>query len=219
MKPNQEQLTAIENILGQVSKYRETYDELYDHILSALETVPDDVLFIDALHNIVENELGGGRGIAATEAKYKTAALKEIAKKYFTYFGRYLVSPFILLAFALTGILYWMIKEAVIAQGFIVVICFASNTIVIRVRERWINKTINPYGKNSIIKTVYPYICMLPILLSAGFGLIHFALKLVRLPYFDPRLYIALAVFFINLFNMLVYYRLCKDEFKVITTT
>ncbi|MBC7401119.1 MAG: hypothetical protein H7289_14365, partial [Mucilaginibacter sp.] len=85
MKPNQEQLTAIENILGQVSKYRETYDELYDHILSALETVPDDVPFIDALHNIVENELGGGPGIAVIEAKYKKATLKEIGKKYLKY--------------------------------------------------------------------------------------------------------------------------------------
>jgi hypothetical protein len=28
-----------------------------------------------------------------------------------------------------------------------------------------------------------------------------------------------LAVFFINLINMLAYYKLCKDEFKVITTT
>jgi uncharacterized protein YacL len=219
MKPNQEQLTTIENILGDVSKYRETYEELYDHILSALEAVPDDVPFIDALYNIVENELGGGKGIALIEAKYKKAAIKEIAKKYFKYFGGYLLSPFILLAFALTGMIYWVIKEGIINQIFIVTLFFACNTIVIRVRERWINKTINPYGKNSVIKLVYPYICMFPMVLSVVLGLIHIALKLVGIPYFDPTLYVALVVFFINLFNMLAYYRLCKDEFKVITTT
>jgi hypothetical protein len=219
MKPNQEQLTMIEDILGSASKYRETYEELYDHILSALEAVPDNIPFNDALYNIVENELGGGRGIAAIEVKYKKAALKEIGQKYFKYFGQYLVSPYMVGVIVLTGMLYWLIKEETTRQIWIVTLCFISNTIVMRVRERWINKTINPYGKNSVIKTVYPYIVMLPMLLYVGFGLIHFALNLVGLPYIDPTLYIALAVFFINLINMLAYYKLCKDEFKVITTT
>ncbi|MES2376151.1 MAG: hypothetical protein V4553_06225 [Bacteroidota bacterium] len=219
MRPNQEQLTTIENILGDVSKYRETYEELYDHILSALEGVPDDMPFADALYNIVENELGGGRGIALIEAKYKKAAIKEIAKKYFKYFGQYLVSPYMVGVIALTGMLYWLINGETIRQIWVTVLCFISNTIVIRVRERWINKTINPYGKNSVIKIVYPYICMFPMILSVVLDLIHIALSFVGLPYVDPRLYIALVVFFINLVNMLAYYRLCKDEFKVITTT
>ncbi|MES2426737.1 MAG: hypothetical protein V4560_07165 [Bacteroidota bacterium] len=220
MKPNQEQREIIEDILGSVSKYRETYEELYDHILCALDAVPNEVPFIDALHHIIENELGGGSGIYKIEKKYEKTATKEIVKRYLQYFGQYLLSPFILVAFALTGMLYWVIKEGMISPDRIVLLCFASNAIVMKVREKWINKTINLYGKNSVIKIVYPYIGMLPMLLSAGVGLIYMIVNgLFIFPYFDSRLYISLAVFFINLVNMLAYYRLCKDEFKVITTT
>jgi hypothetical protein len=220
MKLKWEQQESIENLLGSITKYHETYEELYDHIISALETVPDDTPFAGALYNIVENELGGKPGINKIEVRYVKVAAKEIIKRYFKYLGQYLMSPFTLVVFALTGGLYWLTKGEN-QPTFIVTVCLAINMVLMKLREKWTNKeiSIGTYNKSSVIKTVYPYLAMSPILLSVGLGLIHIALNLFGIPYFDPRPYIDLTVFFINLFNMLICYRLWKDEFKLVTTT
>lgn len=222
MKPNQEQLTTIENILGDVSKYRETYEELYDHILSALDAVPDDEPFVDALYHIVENELGGGRGIGKMEEKYRKAAVKGVAKVYFKYFGQYLVSPYIIILIALTWGFYLIVDGRMINQAYtITILCFATNTLLMKARSYFIRKARKDtsYGKSSVISIIYPYIAMLPMCLFIVFSIVYLPLRNFNLISQDALIFMYPTVFFINLVNMLAYYRLCKDEFKIITTT
>ena len=84
MKPTPSQQVLIRQQLRSLLKYRDTYDEVYDHILSSLETLPQDIDIDDALNNIVESELGGTKGLKKIEAKYRGLAIKQFIKDYFT---------------------------------------------------------------------------------------------------------------------------------------
>jgi hypothetical protein len=222
MKPNQQQLETIEDLLGSISKYRETYEELYDHILSALEAMPEEAVFADALYSIMENELGGKCGITNIESKYRRTAIKEIAMKYFQNFGRYLTSPFIVVVTTLTMLLYKAIEGNMINMQSIATLSFATNVVLIKIiRKKLIVKARNngTYGKSSIISIIYPWLGMLPMWLALGCNLIYSLITFfVPLPQDSILLYINLGVFFINLVNMLAYYSLLKDEFKAINT-
>jgi hypothetical protein len=221
MKPNQQELEIIEDLLGSATKYRETYEELYDHILSALETTPNQVLFDDALYHIVEHELGGKAGIIKIEAKYSKAAIKDIAKKYLTYFGRYLVSPFALIAIVLTVLIFWLIAIENIKGGGIGVICFIQNSIPLLVRKIIIIKARHKgvYGKSSVVKIAYPYLKLVPVLLFIAFIFIYNILTAFSSMPDRSVNYIIVTVFFFNMINILTICRLYKDEFKSITTT
>jgi hypothetical protein len=81
LTPNQE--AQIRQTLRGLLKYKDTYDEVYDHILSSLAILPDYAHFKGALNNIIENELGGSKGIKAIEAKYRKLAIKQFIKDYF----------------------------------------------------------------------------------------------------------------------------------------
>ncbi|MES2484543.1 MAG: hypothetical protein V4581_01145 [Bacteroidota bacterium] len=220
MKPNAKQITTIEDILGSVTRYRETYEELYDHILSALENVPDETPFVDALYNIVEYQLGGKRGISKIERKYRKAALKEIAKKYLGYFGGYVVSPYVLVAAVLTWGLYLLITGNFLRAGWISTICLFMNLILVVARKSVIVKARKDgvYGKSSVVSIIYPYMHMFPVILYIVFMVTYLIVSMLNLPFGLDVNYIYPAIFFLNLINMLAYYRLCKDEFKALTT-
>jgi hypothetical protein len=222
MKPSQEQLTAIEDILGNASKYRETYEELYDHILSALETVPDDVPFIGALYNIVENGLGGKSGISLIEEKYRKVAVKEIAKKYLTYFGRYLISPLILVIIAGTALLYWVLVmvQSPTAHFLLMIMIMNIGYLPLRFRRYEVAKAqrLGYHGKSSIVSIAYPVFRYAPVYFYAVIGLCYFLVNVRANPNTLTAPIIS-TIFFISTVNALTFYRLCKDEFEVITTT
>lgn len=86
MRPTVEQQKSITTLLRSHLKYKETYDEVYDHILSWFEKLPVDVSFAFALRNIVENDLGGAKGMKALERKLLIFSIREFIREYFVHF-------------------------------------------------------------------------------------------------------------------------------------
>ncbi|HWZ35582.1 MAG TPA: hypothetical protein VNW51_05445 [Mucilaginibacter sp.] len=82
MKPTEAQEELIGQILRRFVKYKDTYDEAYDHILSSLEELPDDFNFGQAIHSIIENDLGGANGLKALERQRIWFAIREFIKEY-----------------------------------------------------------------------------------------------------------------------------------------
>ncbi|MFD2873890.1 hypothetical protein ACFS5N_15520 [Mucilaginibacter ximonensis] len=83
MKPIAEQQQSIKTLLRSILKYKETYDEVYDHILSSLEGLPTDANFAHTIRDIVENELGGARGLKTLERKLFISSIRGFIKDYF----------------------------------------------------------------------------------------------------------------------------------------
>ncbi|MFD2145511.1 hypothetical protein [Mucilaginibacter antarcticus] len=58
MIPTAEQKELIKTQLQDILKVRETYEEIYDHIITALEAMPDNKSFNEAMDYIFKRELG-----------------------------------------------------------------------------------------------------------------------------------------------------------------
>lgn len=74
------QKTEIREFIGTVPKYQETYDELYDHILSSLGTLENENYNIDLVARIVNEDFGGFKNIVCVEADYNKQAMKNVMR-------------------------------------------------------------------------------------------------------------------------------------------
>ncbi len=76
-----EQKSEIKHYIITVPKYRETYNELYDHILNSFED-SEAVFSLDEVAGVVNNDFGGFSEIVEQEKIYH----KELGKKYNKHF-------------------------------------------------------------------------------------------------------------------------------------
>ena len=89
MELTQEQKIEISDYIVTVPKYRETYNELYDHILNALED-SEASFSIEEVLNVVNNDFGGFHEIVYQEKIYE----KEVSNKYSKQFRQEMVNTF-----------------------------------------------------------------------------------------------------------------------------
>jgi hypothetical protein len=229
MKPTQEQQEFIKEKLLGMLKVRETYEELYDHIISALETVPEDVPFLDAVDNVIENSLGGRRGIRAIQARYVKIAIKEFIADYFRCIGRCLTSYTMLIIIPAVIIYYllmqydWFngaIRETLpIFINIVPAAIITSRTIKARIKQGQVlrvdhaKSNIKPFG--NIFMLFFPI--MLWELMSIGCMFLQNIKLLTRqIGYYGMPVNVATVVFFIILVHAATYYKLYKDWDKAI---
>jgi len=82
MKLTEEQLSEIRIYIFGTPRYRETYYELYDHIINALEQL-DEPFHLGLVKQIVEDDFGGFEGIVIQEELYQ----KSVTTKYNRFLG------------------------------------------------------------------------------------------------------------------------------------
>ena len=104
----EEQKKEIREYIVTVPKFRETYNELYDHILNALED-SNTVFSIEEVIAIVDRDFGGFNEIVYQEKIYQ----KEIGKKYNKHFRSLFIDtlkwPGVLI-FAFCALIYFSSK-------------------------------------------------------------------------------------------------------------
>ena len=146
MKPNQQQKQLLQKYLCKGLKYRETYEEVYDHILAALENKSLPLSFGDAVNYIIREDFGGMNGIALMEAQYQKSTMKEMQKKYLTYIIEYLKFP-------QTGILviYSIIVYCLVKQPWFNLLIFGGVFFILRIIPRLL-KTIRYFKKGYILR-------------------------------------------------------------------
>lgn len=230
MIPNHEQQEFIKDKLLGRFKCRETYEELYDHVLTALEAVPDDAPFFDAANNIIENDLGGAKAIKTIEAKYLKIAIKEYIADYFRCTGELLTSFLILPIIAYTIIYYLLMQHEwfnwFIGQGipsFLILIpggIVAFNKLRVHTIVGWKAPKMD-YAKSSLSPFGNMFMLFAPIFLwtegsSICLRLQHIKLMARQDDYYGMPVNVATALFFILCVHAIVYYKLNKDWHKKI---
>lgn len=111
MKIDQEQRGFIKARLQSLTYVQETYDELYDHVLTALEAVAGDAPFANTVYQIIEHDLGGKRSIRAMQRRYIRTAIKEFIGAYFLTLAQSFKSALILFVVAGTTSYYIAVKN------------------------------------------------------------------------------------------------------------
>ncbi len=76
------QQQILKDYLSNELTYRETYNELYDHISSGLENIPEGSSFEETVKSYVRKEFGGIFGLHAIEKQYRSTVLRGMKKQY-----------------------------------------------------------------------------------------------------------------------------------------
>jgi len=110
MKPNDEQVLAIRLYLRDHLKYSETKDEMFDHILTALEYAPLELSFGEAMNGVIK-DIGGLKGIAKIERAAKMAAIRAMLTEYLGTLKQVCRSSFIIAIAAIAITAYYLLNR------------------------------------------------------------------------------------------------------------
>jgi hypothetical protein len=97
MKPTLPQKKWLRDYLQTVMKYRETYEEVYDHMLLAIEDEPEHEFFETTVANVINRDFGGTDGLYELEDNCKLAVDDTAQAQFRDNFKSWFTSP---LAFA-----------------------------------------------------------------------------------------------------------------------
>lgn len=230
MIPNHEQEEFIKDKLPGRFKCRETYEELYDHVLTALAAVPDDAPFFEAVNDIIENDLGGAKAIRLIESKYIKIVIKEYVTDYFRCIRQCLTS-FLVLPIIAATITYYLLMQhewfnAVIGQ---VMTQFVILIPAFNVARKTVNTIANApvktltmdYAKTTIRPFGNIFMLFFPTFLWMASKQVCSSLQNAKLiprqiDYYGMPVNVATVLFFITLVHAVAYYKLYKGWHKTL---
>lgn len=93
MKPTTEQKQWLKDYLYQTMEYRETYEEVYDHMLLAIENAPEQRFFESVVANIITADFGSNNGLYDLEQKCLRTAVISANTQYFQIFKSWFTIP------------------------------------------------------------------------------------------------------------------------------
>lgn len=113
MIPDPEQRKSLQEYLQKILIYRESYDEYYDHILTAISHSNFELSFEKHVVQILNQDLGGVNNLRKAERAFKKDASKRYFKKYRAAVYSFLQLPRLIyiLLFSLT---VFLIRDSVI---------------------------------------------------------------------------------------------------------
>ena len=109
MTPNARQDEELKNYLRKAFLYRETYEEVYDHVLNSLHATNNNELsFRQNIDRIITNDFGGSKGLKIIEKNYQKTFYAATMKKQWRLFKNWFSYPLLPFTAALFGITYFL---------------------------------------------------------------------------------------------------------------
>jgi hypothetical protein len=124
MKPTEQQLKVLQEYLHKTLNYRETYEEIYDHILSALEHQPNSISFEEAINNIIRNDFGSPKNLLKAERTSKNALVKDCLRQFAGYFVGCFKFPAVFYTFGFALASYYLLSQ-IMFKAFTIECIFA----------------------------------------------------------------------------------------------
>lgn len=129
MKPTLQQEENLKAYLTDILKYRETIDEVYDHVLTAVEEKPENVRFQDAINQILNDDFKGGKGLVEMETQYLRNATWEGYVKIVKYVKSSFKNPNIIYTTILFGAINYAIQNITINYDRVIPIMPVSSLL------------------------------------------------------------------------------------------
>ena len=215
MELSEKQKAEIKNYMITIPKYRETYDELYDHILNAL--ADDDSKYgIDKVIFIVNNHFGGFMNIIDQE---KTCH-QEIGKKYNREFRQQLITTLGgpgLLVFAFCLLVYYCSRFATFSIKPMLMLTILSSICVAVFAFMKIFMNRVKYSKFSILDNYLALDCSYGV---AGIGLFLHSVLNENIFNLDDngKLIATLILHFICIIYVKTFMKIYNQKFRILTT-
>ena len=216
MKPTAQQIKTLQDYLNQTLIYREAYEEIYDHILTALEHQPDDIPYQEAINNIIRNDFGDPKNLLKVEKSIKAALVNEAIRRYFAYLKSYFAFPGLLYTLIGTLLSYYFFSNARLGSistfwVFAVILIAPSIIWLMRLYNTgYLLDTTRKSAKDKLFETFTG----LPVrVLLVPFAIV----KLTDYKLQSDNYYLIAMFFMIGVIYNLALYQLYKDEFKTIS--
>src|ERR1700744_1948174 len=217
MKVSPNQQIQLQQYLSKNLKYRETYAEFYDHILSALETLPGNASFDDASQKIIAEDFGGMAGMRLIENNYQRSVFTEMQKKYFSYAVENLKFPRVILWIVFTMAIYYLFKQPsfTFMEFFVMLIAIRFVPFLLQFVKKFNAVRVMGAPKRSVKRGFFKW------LNKSQFGLI--LLSLVGMPHSfrsAGALQAILTEIFMTIFCLIValhsynFYRVYEDDIR-----
>ena len=228
---NEEQKSIIRTLVSNEVSYQETYLEVYDHMISNLETRDFINDFQKAYAEILEEDFGGHTGLEKLEAVRRWQIRKEISQKKWSFFFEFFKGPALIISISLGIFCYYGFHNKHFtlwlfgAMGIMVILPFfilsiGNFFIGLMKKEKGSKKSINDGSLSLAAIMIISLICIQNII-SQLLNIINFLIRLTPLK-FNLSLvvpvvwapFIESAVFLFVTFYAIAFLRLYKSEFK-----
>lgn len=93
MTPSEQQKQWLKDYLYQTMQYRETYEEVYDHMLVAIENAPEQKFFESVVADIITADFGSNNGLYDLEQKCLRTAVISANTQYVQFFKSWFAIP------------------------------------------------------------------------------------------------------------------------------
>ncbi|RZA03329.1 MAG: hypothetical protein EOP47_03225 [Sphingobacteriaceae bacterium] len=121
MKLTEEQLVVLQDTLNDHIKYKETYEEVYDHVLTALEQVDNTVPLGEAINTIMLNDFGGFKGLKKIESDRWWMMTRQMVAKLSGYMIDYLKLPLLPITVIIYALIYYFVVELQFSPGHMLI--------------------------------------------------------------------------------------------------
>jgi hypothetical protein len=220
MKPTSQQEENLRTYLRNELLYRETYEEVYDHILTALEQKPQDISFQDSVNQIIKDDFGGGQDLVEMEKKCYKLASDEAISQQWNYFKSNFKFPKLIYTLILFLTIYLIVSKIAHASFIISFLVFTGFVVPgILILLRYFNvgyytlDTKKSIKDNIMRKIAYLFyqVILFPLMLLLNHK------KYIDSFIIDHTIIIDLGITVLILY-ILSFIKLSRDEFKVYIT-
>lgn len=125
MKPTLQQTQLLKKYLRNTLDYRETYEEIYDHILSAVEGNTGDLSFEEAVNNTIKSDFGGAKGLVKMEKQHYSSVVDEVISQQWKNFINNFKFPEVVYSLLLLGCIYCAVLRFTMHSYVMVGLIFA----------------------------------------------------------------------------------------------
>jgi hypothetical protein len=130
MKPTEQQKSELKNYLREGLKYRETNSEVYDHLLSAVESMPDGLPFQQAINQVIDSDFGGPEKLPVLEKSCQALVAKQVTRQYWRIFFSYFQPRIIFLPITLLVAGYYVTRNNLINPIYLVGTVFLQYLLI-----------------------------------------------------------------------------------------
>lgn len=173
MKPTAEQDILLKKYLREVLLYRETYEEVYDHILTALEHGNYTGTLEEAVNQILRDDFGGYDQLRKMESKAHAIALSDGVSSYLRYFFSYLNWPKVPYTLALAILVYFTLAQVKLQPAMFMTLfgVIILTPAILSLRRFYVVGYVFKDTKRSVRDDIFARIAMVPTRLIVFLGI------------------------------------------------
>jgi hypothetical protein len=218
MKPTAQQDILLRRYLRETLRYRETYEEVYDHILSALERDACTGTLEEAVNQILREDFGGYDQLKKMEYKAKGIAIADGVQKFMVFFVDYFRWPRIAYTLGFAVLIYFTLGQvaltSIMFEAIFAVIILMPG--ILSLRRYYVVGYLFRDTKKSIRDDIFARIAMVPTRLFVFLGLgIIISMDKGHNIWTNATPAVLTALYVLSAIYLLALVRLYKDEFKM----